>query len=244
MDHPYLGRPISPPESFLGGLMVNVKGQRFINEDAYQSLFGDMLALQPEDGRAMLILDAEHFWRGVNQSMFPGKGLFLMWGAPALLNIALGGTKRGGTMKALAKACRIDPQGLEQTVAEFNARAKAGTPDPFGKNPDKIAPLEKGPFYAVNVSLSNKFGPTFAFTLGGLVPNEETGEVKAEDGRSITGLYVAGRTAVGLCSRNYMSGLSIADTVFSGRRAGRHAAGRVNRREPAPVVAPTSHAAE
>jgi 3-oxo-5alpha-steroid 4-dehydrogenase len=28
---------------------------------------------------------------------------------------------------------------------------------------------------------------------------------------------------VGLCSRSYVSGLSIADCVFSGRRAARHA---------------------
>jgi 3-oxo-5alpha-steroid 4-dehydrogenase len=37
-------------------------------------------------------------------------------------------------------------------------------------------------------------------------------------------LYAAGRSAVGLCSRSYVSGLSLADCVFSGRRAGRHAA--------------------
>jgi 3-oxo-5alpha-steroid 4-dehydrogenase len=41
----------------------------------------------------------------------------------------------------------------------------------------------------------------------------------------VPGLYAAGRSAVGLCSRSYVSGLSIADCVFSGRRAGRHAAG-------------------
>ncbi len=38
------------------------------------------------------------------------------------------------------------------------------------------------------------------------------------------GLYAAGRTAVGLCSRSYVSGLSLADCVFTGRRAGQHAA--------------------
>ena len=37
------------------------------------------------------------------------------------------------------------------------------------------------------------------------------------------GLYAAGRTAAG-CSRSYVSGLSLADCVFSGRRAARHAA--------------------
>jgi 3-oxo-5alpha-steroid 4-dehydrogenase len=224
MEKMFLGRPLAPPEAFIYGLMVNVRGERFINEDAYQSLFGDQLAEQPHDGRALLILDHEHFWKGVKQSLFPGKGMFMMWGAPALLNIGMGGTKRGRTIASLARHCGIDAAGLERSVADFNARIARGEADSFGKAPDKLVPLAKGPFYAVNVSLSNKYGPTYAFTLGGLVPDEQTGEVRSAAGHNIAGLYVAGRTAVGLCSSGYMSGLSIADTVFSGRRAGRHAA--------------------
>jgi len=61
-------------------------------------------------------------------------------------------------------------------------------------------------------------------TLGGLVVAEETGQVRRADGTVVPGLYAAGRSAVGLCSRSYVSGLSLADCVFSGRRAGRHAA--------------------
>jgi 3-oxo-5alpha-steroid 4-dehydrogenase len=41
---------------------------------------------------------------------------------------------------------------------------------------------------------------------------------------AMPGLYAAGRTAVGICSNSYVSGLSLADCVFSGRRAGRSAA--------------------
>ena len=52
---------------------------------------------------------------------------------------------------------------------------------------------------------------------GGLVVNY--GAVTRENGSSIEGLYAAGRTAVGVCSGANFSGLSIADTVFSGRRA-------------------------
>jgi 3-oxo-5alpha-steroid 4-dehydrogenase len=53
---------------------------------------------------------------------------------------------------------------------------------------------------------------------------EQSGLVKREDGSIVKGLYAAGRSAVGICSRQYVSGLSIADCVFSGRRAARHAA--------------------
>jgi 3-oxo-5alpha-steroid 4-dehydrogenase len=48
--------------------------------------------------------------------------------------------------------------------------------------------------------------------------------VLSADDESIDGLYAAGRTAVGICSSSYISGLSLADCIFSGRRAGVHAA--------------------
>lgn len=146
------------------------------------------------------------------------------------MNVFFGGTKRAGTLAGLAKKCGIDEAGLAQTVRDYNERIGQGQEDEFGKMKDKMTPLTDGPFYAVNASLNNKFGPPLSFTLGGLRPNEETGEILSEAGAEIKGLYVAGRSGVGLCSSGYMSGLSIADTVFSGRRAGRHAAHRINAR--------------
>lgn len=229
MDRFFLGRPLAPPEAFIYGLMVNLAGERFINEDAYQSLFGDRLAEQPGGGQVWLILDSRRFWRGIRQSLFPGKGLFMLWGAPALLNAVMGGTRRGGTLRRLASRIGVDPDGLERTVADCDARAAAGEPDPLGKSADKQVMLGGGPFYAVNVSLDNRFGPTFAFSMGGLKVDDESGGVMRADGSTIAGLYAAGRAAVGLCSLGYMTGLAIADTVFSGRRAARHAAAAAQR---------------
>jgi 3-oxo-5alpha-steroid 4-dehydrogenase len=48
--------------------------------------------------------------------------------------------------------------------------------------------------------------------------------VKNKNGATIPGLYAAGRNAVGLCSNVYVSGLSYADCVFSGRNVARHVA--------------------
>ena len=56
-------------------------------------------------------------------------------------------------------------------------------------------------------------------TVGGLLVDETTGAVKALSGKPITGLYAAGRNAVGICSNLYVSGLSFADCIYSGRRA-------------------------
>jgi 3-oxo-5alpha-steroid 4-dehydrogenase len=51
---------------------------------------------------------------------------------------------------------------------------------------------------------------------------EESGEVLNQSNVEIPGLYAAGRTAVGICSNIYVSGLSVADCIFSGRRIGQN----------------------
>ena len=84
--------------------------------------------------------------------------------------------------------------------------------------------MRTGPYYAINCSIDSKRFPCPTLTLGGLVVDDNTGLVKSEAGGVIPGLYAAGRSAVGICSRQYVSGLSIADCVYSGRRAGRAAA--------------------
>jgi 3-oxo-5alpha-steroid 4-dehydrogenase len=224
MEHVCVARIIAPPIAFPRGIIVNAAGQRFVNEDAYAFIVGGAVAAQPGGGTAWLILEARDFWLGLKQSLFPGKGLFLLWGAPAVMNILLGGTRRARSLAALAAKCGIDNAGLQRTVGAYNEQARHGRPDALGKFPELTTPIAKGPYYAVNQSLGNRFAPAQAFTLGGLEVNEATGNVNRADGSAIKGLYAAGRVAIGLCSKGYMSGLSIADTVFSGRRAGREAA--------------------
>jgi 3-oxo-5alpha-steroid 4-dehydrogenase len=74
------------------------------------------------------------------------------------------------------------------------------------------------------MSMANRHALTKFMTLGGLKVDEDTGAVVREDGSEIHGLYAAGMTAVGLHSNGYISGLSLGDGVFSGRRAARSAA--------------------
>ncbi|GAA4952979.1 FAD-dependent oxidoreductase [Actinoplanes utahensis] len=98
-----------------------------------------------------------------------------------------------------------------------------GGRDPAGKPAALSRPLVTGPFSALDVSL--RTSPAPMLTLGGLTVDEATGQALRPDGTVIPGLYAAGRTASGICSGSYVSGLSLADCVFSGRRAGRHAGG-------------------
>jgi len=93
--------------------------------------------------------------------------------------------------------------------------------------------LNDGPFYAVDISVTNPVFPLGALTLGGLRVDEDNGAVLDGNGLAIPGLYAAGRTALGIPSHLYISGLSLADCVFSGRRAGAAAARFVDQQQQA-----------
>jgi 3-oxo-5alpha-steroid 4-dehydrogenase len=121
----------------------------------------------------------------------------------------------------LSRRAGIDADGLAATVAAYDAEV----PDPAGKPAEFVRALTSPPYSLVDVSIKPNLGfPCPMLTLGGLVVDESSGRVRGEDGKPIVGLYAAGRSAVGICSRSYVSGLSLADCVFSGRRAGLNSA--------------------
>jgi 3-oxo-5alpha-steroid 4-dehydrogenase len=218
MDKAFVGRSLSPPEGFVKGMLVNGQGQRFVNEDAYLAIVGNAIATQASS-TAWLILDRRTFWAGLKTLLTIERKMFLLYALPTLINILLGGTRTGKSTARLAKKCGIDPQTLEATLHAYNQAARAEAPDAQGKLPYNTAPLADGRLFAIDVSTHNAFGATPTFTLGGLRVEESTGAVQRADGSSVPGLYAAGRCAVGLCSNGYMSGLSIADALFAGRRA-------------------------
>ena len=127
---------------------------------------------------------------------------------------------RADTIEQLAELTGIDSANLLATVEQYNACARGEQQDPFKKSPADMSVIAKPPFYAIDLAA----GGSPALSLGGLAVDEYSGQVKTLKGIGIEGLYAAGRTAVGIASNNYVSGLSIADGVFSGRRAGASAA--------------------
>jgi hypothetical protein len=103
--------------------------------------------------------------------------------------------KSGRTIEELARVCGIDPAGLKRTIEEYNRHARNGEDPAFGRgstpynrdggDPDRkpnpcVAPIERGPFYAVKV-LPGSFG-----TFAGLVTDAHT-RVLNEDGDPIPG---------------------------------------------------------
>ena len=216
MDAVMTSRVISPPEEFYKGVLVNRAGNRMIHEDAYAGQVA--LPLMEEPGLAgWLILDAKQFWKGVRQLCHP-ENAFSWFGLGQWSNLIFGKTRRARTLKALAAKCDIDGEQLERTVHSYNTEPPT---DPMlvHKLPENTAPIEHAPYYAVNMGMRNKANPSGAMPLGGLCVNEDTGNVVTDDGTNIPGLYAAGRAAVGISHKTTFSGLTIADTIFSGRRA-------------------------
>jgi len=223
MDSLYIARNIAPPEALLEGVMVNGAGERFVAEDAYVSVIGGAIARQP-GGDAWLVVNAPCFWRSVHEALTCGWQRFKYFGVPMLINYALGGTRRGRDAAALARRIGADPARLAATLRGHDDDIAAARPDLVDKTQVLRKPIGGGPVYAINMSMSNRHAMTKFMTLGGLRLDEDSGAVVREGGAPIRGLYAAGMSAVGLHSNGYISGLSIADGVFSGRRAGRDAA--------------------
>lgn len=231
MDSIYIGRSIAPPEAFLKGIMVGQDGRRLINEDTYNGFLGEAIG---REGKAWLILDSKGFWRAVRQCLFPGKGMYL-YTLPSLLNILFGGTRRARWLEKLAQTLSINAHGLSETVAAYNAGCQRGQ-DELGKTSANLAAVDKPPYYAINMNLDNKYALTLMFSLGGLRVDEQTGHVLDRQEKPIHGLFASGRAAVGLCSKSYLSGMSIADTVFSGRRAAKAALSNDDPTQPSTFV--------
>ncbi|MEM9704796.1 MAG: FAD-binding protein, partial [Pseudomonadota bacterium] len=221
MERASAWRFINPPIAWSQGVVVNMRGERFVNESAYGAKLGTDIATE-QDGKAWSIVDARLAKESLAQIKSPGVLPFQRQLAQLNFRFA---AKKARSIKALAQKIGIDPGALEKTVSDYNARSGSGDPDPFGKSPGDIAKLEAAPYYAINIGVSAPLFPCPTITLGGLKVNEKSGRVLDAEGAEIQGLYAAGRTAIGICSWNYLSGLSIADCVYSGRRAARHACG-------------------
>lgn len=216
-------RFINPPVPMVEGVMVDAEGRRICNEELYGSAIGAKTA-DEHGGRAWLVLD-RGVWERVFADVKARRKLNFQY-VTALLALFVN-RKKGGTLGELEERCLMPHRSLERTLADYNARAHAGTPDPLGKSKEHFAALDRGPFYAVDCSFGNPWSPTPCITLGGLTVDGLTGRVKREDGSFVPGLFAAGRTAAGICSESYISGLSLADCVFSGRNCGRETAARV-----------------
>lgn len=198
MDAIECALPFNAPRSLKYGILVNGLGRRFVNEDTYMGRVGQR-ALLHEGGQVFLIVDEEHYaphWLGATAKW--------VCETPAQLEMEIG----------------LPPGSLQDTIRYFNTYAERGEDPLFHKRPPLLAPL-KGPVAAFDLR-SDVF--VYApFTLGGLHTDLDS-HVLNLDGNPVPGLFAAGRTTSGVAAQGYCSGVSLGDSTFFGRRAGRAAA--------------------
>lgn len=221
MDQVSAWRFVNPPKPWAKGMLVNAKGKRFVDEASYGADLGRETMRPGNDGIAWLILNSK-LWKEAKRSL-KNDNLMSFQKMPAMMTIMFG-TKKAPTIGALAQKIGVDVAGLVETLNAYRRAYWGEEADPFEKDSEDMSDLLEGPYYALNMYGVNALNPMPSITVGGLLVDEKSSLVMRDDGSTIPGLYAAGRTAVGLCTYLYLSGLSAGDCIFSGRRAGRHAA--------------------
>jgi 3-oxosteroid 1-dehydrogenase len=228
----YDGRPLSRGDfavrSLPHSIIVNRKGQRFVNEahnynDMMKPFFTfDPVSYERPNLPAYLIVDQSFRDRYMLMTLLPGQP------SPPWL-------PQADTLDALARKIGVDPAGLAATVQRFNPFAKEGVDhdfrrgesaydhfygDPDNKPNPNLGPLEKPPFYALEVF------PGSIGTKGGPRVNGDA-EVLRVDGTPIRGLYAAGNVMAGVTGPGYPgAGSTIGTGMTFGFLAARHAVGQ------------------
>ncbi|EST36521.1 FAD-dependent oxidoreductase [Streptomyces roseochromogenus] len=190
-----------------GMVIVDSAGERYANEAAPYHQFVDAMYAHHRPGAttvpSWLILDATSKARYIFMGLFPGQAFPKPW-------LESGFVKKASSIEELATQIGAPPKRLRATVSRFNGFARAGRDedyhrgdsvydryygDPTLPNPN-LAPLEKGPYYAVPVH------PGDIGTKGGLV-TDAMGRVLREDGTAIEGLYASGNVSAAVMGETY-----------------------------------------
>ncbi len=197
---------------YLGAIIVNRAGRRFVDESISYKLIGAACLRQPG------AIGFQVFEHGVMERSQPGVPLFDFAAA-----LAAGRLVRGDTPAALARACGIDPRGLEETLATYNAGVEAGAGAPgrdgLCNGTGAPPPLDRAPFYAFPSRTA------LLATYCGLATDPD-GAVLHASGRPVAGLYAAGENTGGFHGEAYMTGSALGKAAFFGRAAGIAAARR------------------
>lgn len=219
MDTISAWRFVSPPFDWPKGIMVSREGKRFTNEEQYGARTSRAM-YEKAGGKAWLIID-QPLVDSAKADLATGEMQdFQVQAAKTWLR----GARSADTIAGLEAAMGMPPGSLQGEVAAYNAAIASGEADPQGKSEEMRAALVTGPFHALDISHQTT-APLAGLTMGGLAVDEESGGVLGANEMVIPGLYAAGRNATGMCSNEYISGLALADCVWSGRRAAAAAAG-------------------
>ncbi len=212
-----------------GVIAVLKTGKRFCNEsESYHDVGAAMIAACEGEAETAA-------WLIADKTTIGKYGLGYAKPAPLPLGplIRKGYLKTGATLADLAKECGIDAKALEATVADYNRGAVKGVDeqfhrgetafnrylaDPEHKSNPCVAPVAKGPFYAVKLVMGD------LGTFDGLKTTVE-GQVLDAGERPIPGLYAVGNDRASIMGGTYPgAGITLGPIMTFGFITGRHLA--------------------
>lgn len=195
---------------YRGGIAVNIKGERFVNESKSYKALGEAV-LEQEKGYAYQIFDESIMAQSLDN--VPSYNFKSM--------ARLGRFKCAGSIAELAQSIDVPVDSLVTTVNRYNNDAKSGRDKEFGRASlshtfGQISPLISPPYYAYPCTCM------LSTTYGGLkiAPNMQALNVWGEP---IAGLYAAGELVGGLHGASYMTGSALGKALIFGAIAARSA---------------------
>jgi 3-oxosteroid 1-dehydrogenase len=234
-------------KSMPGGILVNRAGRRFTNEAApYGDVVHAIYAANCEDAPTIpcwLVFDARYRRSYPLGPLGPSK---LQPDSSVSKRMRREFLNKANTLAELAARIGVDAPGLEAAVERFNAQARAGRDEDFGRGESaydryysdakitpnsSLAPIVEAPFYAIAVY------PGDLGTKGGLTTDEHS-RVLRPDGSVLDGLYAAGNVTASIMGRSYPgAGGTIGPAMTFGYLAATHAAAAASVKHPESAAA-------
>lgn len=217
------------PYSGVPWLRVNLKGERFANENlGYQSVVTSV-RLQPEM-TAYQITDSD--WAthaAVDDYVHPNSHSRHTTNPLEDWKDAVerGAIIESGSLEELADTCGIEKDAFLKTVERYNELVEKGVDEDFGVRGDYLSwnGIKKAPFYAI------KRAPAVLATVGGLTINERL-EVLNTEGEVMKGLYAGGDASGSFYGNDYplfITGGSLGRAFTFGVLAVRSALGKLDK---------------
>lgn len=200
----------------MGGIYVNSKGNRILNEASVYSDFRDKI-MEQEDSVAFLVMDEETWNEFYDLLLLHGFSEELIQGYLDKNGTETPIVVSSGSLEEAAKAAGIDAKVLAETVSTYNEYCESGVDKEFGKDAQYLDPINEGTYYIVEQKVR------FATSLGGLIVNPETMAVMNQDGTEIANLFAAGEVIGGANGHDSlpscMNSWSLVSAYISGKAA-------------------------
>lgn len=183
-------------------IIVDRSGRRILDEGLGGVYMTNALARLPDPQGTIVVFDSAIWGGPATEFVLP---------ANPYLALAGGTIEAAGSIRDLAIKTGVEPDGLGQTVASYNAAlAENGAVSLIpSRTGDKARPILQPPFHAV------KLVPGITFTMGG-IRIDSAGRVLRGSGDAIPGLYASGCCTGGLeggVHAGYVGGLAKSATI-------------------------------